>query len=122
MLLLALAVAIRLAAPSGWMLAPGDGHGAPRLVICTGHGPAEMALAGVGHPGKSGDASDKQGDHVCLFAGHAAPTPPPLIAALVPASSVAFIEAAPSRLADQQPGRGLAAPPPPSLAPPAASI
>lgn len=121
MLLLALAMAIRLASPSGWMLAPGDGYGAPRLVICTGHGPADLTLAGAGHPGKSGDTSDKQGDHVCVFAGHIAPTPPP-IAALVPTSSVAFIDAAPSRLADQQPGRGLAAPPPPALAPPAASI
>ena len=36
-LLVLLALAVRLAAPQGWMLAPGDGHGAPRLVICTGH-------------------------------------------------------------------------------------
>jgi hypothetical protein len=118
MLLLALAMAVRLAAPTGWMLAPGDGHGAARLVICTGHGLAELAPAGVGHPGKSGDTPDKQGDHVCVFAGHAAPPPPPLIAALLPAQATAFVDLAPSRPTDQRPGRGLAAPPPPSQGPP----
>ena len=35
-LLVALALAVRLAAPTGWMLAPGDSG--PQMVICTGHG------------------------------------------------------------------------------------
>jgi hypothetical protein len=116
-LLLALALALRLAAPDGWMLAPGDGHGLPQLVICTGHG-AETLTLGGDHRHAPSDAPDKQGGHPCVCAGHAAPTPPALVAALVPVTLVTLAEPALQRLADQRPGRGLAAPPPPSQGPP----
>jgi hypothetical protein len=118
-LLLALALAVRLAAPTGWMLAPSDGHGLPQLVICTGHGAETLSLGGGDHRHAPGDAPDKQGsDHPCVCAGHAAPTPPTLIVALVPTPIATLAEPTPQRLADQRPGRGLAAPPPPSQGPP----
>jgi len=111
-LLVALSLAVRLAAPTGWMLTPGDNG--PRMVICTGHGAATLA-----DPGKApAHAPDKSPEHACVFAGaHAAPTPPAPVASL---ASVPAPAAEPSRgsLADQRPGRGLAAPPPPSQGPP----
>ena len=121
MWLLALALAVRIATPAGWMFAPSDGHGLPQLVICTGHGPEPLAPA-VGKSGQPANAPDKSSDHPCVFAGHGAPTPPALIAATVPAPVVTSVGLSPTRLADQRPGRGLAAPPPPSQGPPTASI
>jgi hypothetical protein len=112
-LLVALALAVRLAAPSGWMLAPGD-HG-PRIVICTSHGAETLG----GDPAKTpGRQPDKSADHACIFAGaHLAPTPPSPV--VTPRTSPAPIaEALVATLADQRPGQGLAAPPPPSHGPP----
>ena len=111
-LLVALAFAVRLATPAGWMLSASASG--PTLVICTGHG-----LQTLPDPGKTpGHAPDKSSDHPCVFAGaHAAPTPAALIA--IPTGSPAPVDAAPSIIAaDQRPGRGLAAPPPPSHGPP----
>ena len=113
--LVALALALRLAVPTGFMVA-GDGAGAATLIICTGHGPAEWP----GHP-KPGD-SGKPADRACVFAGHATPTPPTPIALLAPAPIPAYAEAPRAHFVDQQPGRGLAAPPPPPLGPPALNL
>jgi len=113
LLLAALALAIRLAAPQGWMLGQ-DGHGALRMVICTGHGPAELAdLAGKSPargPGKSSE-------HPCVAAGHTVSLAP-THTALASNAAAYEIRPDPPRLIDQRPGRGLAAPPPPSHAPP----
>jgi hypothetical protein len=119
MLLLALALAVRLAAPSGWMLAPGDGQAPPHLVICTGHGPLDLAVLDHGKPGHP---ADRSGDHPCVFAGHPTPTPPSPLAALLPAVSFTIVAAPAVRLADQRPGRGLAAPPPPAVGPPTSLV
>jgi hypothetical protein len=112
-LLLALALACRLAAPEGWMLAAGpDG---PKLVICTGHGVATAP----GHPdGHGGSSSDGHGDHACVFGGPHTPPAPSLATAAPVRVNIAYDAPAPSPLADQRPGRGLAAPPPPSHGPP----
>ncbi|HTX51052.1 MAG TPA: DUF2946 family protein [Caulobacteraceae bacterium] len=112
-LLVVLALAVRLTAPNGWMLAPGD-HG-PRMVICTGHGPEMLG----GDPAKApANQPDKSADHVCVFAGaHSAPTPPAPIAFLT-VTPVATDEPPRVALLDQRPGQGLAAPPPPSQGPP----
>jgi hypothetical protein len=115
LLLVLLALAVRLATPDGWMLASGDGHGAPRMIICTGH-----VEAGAPTPGRPDKADHSQ--HPCVFAGaHAAAAPPMLVASLG-TTSVVISAPPPARLADQRPGRGLAAPPPPSHGPPAASV
>jgi hypothetical protein len=113
-LLVALALAVRLTAPTGWMLAPGD-HG-PRMVICTGHGAETLGGDPTNAPGH---LPDKSADHVCVFAGaHAAPTPPAQVV-VVGITSAPIVEAPASAPADQHPGQGLAAPPPPSQGPPA---
>ncbi len=93
--------------PAGYMIAPDQG---PGLVICTGHGP-------LAEHGPSKDAPGLNHDGVCVFAGHGLTVAPPLHAPLPAAQAVApapmiFQAFAPS------PGRGLAAPPPPSHAPP----
>lgn len=88
-----------------------------------GAGPGMIVCAPVGpHDGSAGDAAPKQGaptgtcDH-CICATPAVPTPPSA-AAPIPVRYVAQAE----RLARPDdaptPGRGLAAPPPPSRGPP----
>jgi hypothetical protein len=115
LLLVLLALAVRLATPEGWMLAAGDGHGGPRMVICTGH-----MDGGAGMPGHP-DKSDRS-DHTCVFAGAHVGAAPPMLAASFVATPIIVALKGPDRLADQRPGRGLAAPPPPSQGPPSASI
>ncbi len=106
-----LAFLVQLAAPQGFMLASADG--APAIVICNGHGPLLAPGDNHGLPDKGRKSSG-----ACAFAGHGgAPTPPPILAF----APVRFDHEAPAALARfaVAPGRGLAAPPPPSQAPPA---
>ena len=105
-----LAVWIQALVPAGFMVAPDQ---SPGLVICTGYGP----LTSHGQPG---GAPTSNHDSACVFAGHGLAVAPPL-ATLLPTASV--IEHAPAiaRAAPQSPGRGLAAPPPPSRGPPVLS-
>ena len=109
-----LALAVRLAAPTGWMLAPSDGHGAPRLVICTGHGPAELG----GHPSAPSHTPARSIEHPCVFAGAASPTAPQAPAVPIAAPTLMAVDVPVTAFRDQRPGRGLAAPPPPSHGPP----
>lgn len=107
------ALLLQAAIPPGFMLARSD-HG-PAVVLCSGHGPLLLDQGGPhGQPGKS--PASKAGG-VCPFAGHGGPSIAPAGVAL----SRAPLDATPSpdlvRL-DLWPGRGLAAPPPPSQAPP----
>lgn len=114
MALVALVLLIRFMVPSGYMVdARAPSHG---LVICTGHGPFRLP----GHGGSKAPAH-KSADAVCAFAGAATPAEPPVLADIVPLSAIAIdppISALPRDLA---PGRGFAAPPPPSRAPPSLS-
>ena len=97
--------------PAGYMIAPDQAAG---LVICTGHGP----LASHDHPG--GEPTSNH-DGACVFAGHGLAVSPP-IPTQAPVS-VTFVHAPVATFAvAQSPGRGLAAPPPPSRGPPAVSI
>jgi hypothetical protein len=104
------AVALRVLIPSGFMVAQTRG-GFP-LVICTGHGPLDMSSAGDPLHGKK-----SSNDAPCAFAGHAAASPP---ASFAVAAAVGLVYLAPAmdRRGDLVPGRGLAAPPPPSQGPP----
>lgn len=109
-----LAVALKFLVPAGFM--PGTSLAAP-IVLCPGQGPM-MAMDHGGHhePAK---APDKGADHSCAFAGLGLATfAAPLGGSELAPIAVATIAAATSSWA-VAPGLGLAAPPPPSHAPPA---
>ncbi len=107
-----LALIVKVAVPSGFMVAaPGSGPGFP-LVICTGHGEITKTTP----DGKGGESKSKS-DAPCAFAGHAAP-PTPAVRPEIADASFAHAAAQPIIRFDLVPGRGLAAPPPPSQGPP----
>lgn len=114
--LAAAALLVQVAAPPGFMMAQ-TAHG-PAIVICTGHGAFDAQAALKGHPAKAPKSS---ADHLCAFTGRAGPAPGP-VALVRAADRIAYLPAPNPAAADLQPGRGLAAPPPPSQAPPALSI
>lgn len=106
-----LALFLQVLVPPGYMVSADQGQ--PSLVICTGHGP--LAVSKQDHPGKPAKPTP---DAPCAFAAHGSASAPPPIAPAVP---VAFDQPVPSIVVrfDLSPGRGLAAPPPPSHGPPA---
>jgi len=104
-----LALLAQVLAPQGFMVARQGGL--PAIVICTGHGPVLSRDDLGGHPAKA------KPDTVCGFAGHGlglAASPPLMLASAVAWSPPVLVAAS----ADLAPGRGLAAPPPPSQGPP----
>ena len=112
MVLAALAIALKVLLPPGYMAA---GEGAPfPLVICTGQGTTivQQDEAPAQPAGKAGH------DAPCAFAGHGAAAAPPSLAVPV---AVAFLRHEPpalQALTHLAPGRGLAAPPLPARGPP----
>lgn len=107
-----LALLVKVTVPAGFMLAtPQSGSGFP-LVLCTGHGPLESKTAD-----QKGGETKAHSDAPCAFAGHAAP-PKPALGAEVPQTSAIAYTRQTATPADLIPGRGLAAPPPPSQGPP----
>lgn len=116
-----LALWFNLLVPPGFMLARSV-EGATRIVICTGGGPLRMVMDG----GSSAHRHDRQPgegvQHSCPYAAHAAPAlgPAPLPALDArPLLEAGMVLALPFA---SFPGRGLAAPPPPSHAPPAPAV
>lgn len=118
--LMALATSILL--PRGYMAARGD-DGAFRIVMCSGYGPVTLTVVGRSPWQKQGHDDGGQQDHhgtVCPYAGNAAPlsapgsyeVPRPVFLFGPPPFALPFEGVGP--------GRGLAAPPPPSHAPPIA--
>ncbi len=112
--LAALALTVQFLVPQGYMVSAD--RGSPGLVICTGHGPLRL-FDKHQTPGKSPKSSDAP----CAFAAHATATPPPAAATLMTVS-FEYVGRAVTPTFDLAPGRGLAAPPPPSHAPPATLI
>ncbi len=113
-LLAFLALAMNVLVPPGFMVgaSPAAGTG---LVICTGHGPATLpgATSPKGHPaGKSGHDAG-----ACAFAGHGVSSAPPASARVASEVFAPRVRTG-AEPQDQTPGRGLAAPPPPSQGPP----
>jgi hypothetical protein len=100
------------ATPAGFMLARQDGRAT--VTICTGHGAAVSVADLAGHPGKS---SQSKPDAPCAFAGHGAAVSPPLAALIASPLGQSSAPLVAARF-DLTPGRGLAAPPPPSQGPP----
>lgn len=111
---LALAIALKLLVPQGWMP---DRRGG--LMLCSGKAPV-AAVPGMAHGkhAKHGAPSKPVADHPCAFAGlgMAAAPPPPLVVVTAPAMTRDALPVVPLAVAV---GRGLAAPPPPATGPPA---
>jgi hypothetical protein len=116
MALLALALAVRVLVPAGWMPAEGQGLA---ITICSGNGAETAWVDAEGKIHKHDPAQDSMADHPCAFAGMGAPMlggdvlPPPL-ALPAPRDEIASLSLAPATI-----GQGLAAPPPPATGPPA---
>ncbi|WP_158915410.1 hypothetical protein [Caulobacter sp. S45] len=109
-----IALFVRVIAPPGFMVSGAERAGAFPLVICTGQGPLTLWT------GKDKAPARSHNDSACAFAGHTAAPPPPPLNARLPAR-VALSAEPGKRIAYLAPGLGLAAPPPPSHAPPTTS-
>lgn len=122
MMLAALAVALKVMIPAGFMTRTAS-HDLPfALVLCTAQGAVtvEPGQAGPGHDDR-GEVADH--DSPCAFAGHAtaAPAPSPIATGVV--EFVAYRRhLTPAAPVDLAPGRGLAAPPLPARGPPSLLI
>jgi len=112
-----LALVLKVLVPQGFMVS-NKGEGFP-LVICTGHGVQTVAAAN--HDGSKAPLQ-KKSDVPCAFAGGVTPPAPSHLAVLSEPYAAQADRIGAVRLRDLIPGRGLAAPPPPSQGPPTASI
>ena len=124
MTLAALAVALKVLVPAGFMTAPDPRNGLPfALVLCTGDGAkvVEPGEALRGHQGDK-DADTSAHDAPCPFAGHGAAAPPPSPFTTAKIDFVAYVAVPPTRATHLAPGRGLAAPPLPARGPPSQLI
>jgi hypothetical protein len=100
------AMILRALLPAGLMVEPVQG----KLVICTGQGPLTQT------PDDHGKAPAP--DAPCLFVAHAQTAAPPEPAVLALIDFPLAVATVHGRSETIVPGRGLAAPPPPSHAPP----
>ena len=110
-----IAVAMKILVPPGFMLGPTDvtGRAGYPLVNCTGHGPATAPIdVGGKAPGQK-----PRTDAPCSFAGQAQAASPPTLSQIA-APWVRVKTPLVFAQFDLVPGRGLAAPPPPSQGPP----
>ena len=125
MMLAALALAIKVMVPAGFMTAPPSADElAFTLVLCTAQGAVTVQaddLAPQTHddqdPGKSAAH-----DSPCAFAGHGAGAPPPNLLDARAVEFIAYRAPASVQVVHRAPGRGLAAPPLPARGPPTLSI
>lgn len=122
-----IALATTIALPRGYMAASGS-DGLVRIVMCTGYGPASIAappeLAERLTQGPHRQDDDQGDSHAtpCPYAGTAAPLSAPG-SYTMPVAVFGHDDGVQPRPTDGiEPGRGMAAPPPPSQAPPMATI
>lgn len=120
-----LALMIKVLIPAGFMLAQNSTSHLVAVVICTGTGSQTLFMNEAGQYVSNTEEQNDHGgggeapeDHPCTFAYHGAAA----LASITPkVEAVAFArikdQVALTRI-DQAPGRGLAAPPPPSTASP----
>jgi hypothetical protein len=117
MTLTILAIALKVLVPQGFMISE-RGPGFP-LVICTGHG--ALSLADHGH-GVPKDPAHKKSDAPCTGAGNVTPVTPSALCVVFRSAVLVADQLHGDKALDLIPGRGLAAPPPQSRAPPTVSI
>jgi hypothetical protein len=110
-----LALIALVLAPPGYMVSTDSK--APGLVICSGHGPQTLGADGQLRPLKDHGAPGSKFDSPCVFAGHGVGVAPALAIGVARLGFAHFVEPAQHSLS-LAPGRGLAAPPPPSQGPP----
>lgn len=103
-----LALLVRAAVPTGFMVAIDKG---PHLVVCTGH------TVSPSNPGPSPHHDQQKPDAPCAFAAAHVAIAGPDLSPSPPRTELAT-ETLTLRAPDLAPGRGLAAPPPPSTGPP----
>lgn len=108
------AVITRAIVPVGYMATVS----ADRISVTLCGSGANATLDLGDHDGRGGDGKAAQMDGVCVFAAAAAAAPPPAILSGVSAPLAAPVAIAPAISRDVAVGQGLAAPPPPSHAPP----
>jgi hypothetical protein len=108
-----LALAVKVVVPPGFMIA--DAGAAFPITICTGHGPLILAPGDA----KAPKAPKHKMDTPCTGAGNVTPPNPAIVADLAEPYLWAATVLGAGPAFDVAPGRGLAAPPPPSHAPPA---
>lgn len=125
MVLAALALAIKVMIPAGFMTAPPASDELPfALVLCTSQGAVTVQpgdLAAPSHDDK-GSTPDSAHDSPCAFAGHGAGAPPPNLLDARSVEFVAYRAPAAAQIVHLAPGRGLSAPPLPARGPPAQLI
>ncbi|WP_332308778.1 DUF2946 family protein [Sphingobium sp. TCM1] len=117
-----LALAIKIIVPPGFM-ATTDASGGTRIVMCTGYGAVTKILTIDGHV-KDLPAEDGRPKHdsVCPYSGHAAAsTLAQAYPVEWPPAGVDTDKHTPAALG-LTPGRGMAAPPPPSRGPPVSQL
>lgn len=118
----ALAVALKVLIPAGFMTAP-DRNSLPfAVVICTGQG-AKVVAPGelMRHDNKAPSDKPAHGEP-CPFAGHGGPAVQPEQVTVQAVSFAAYVQPAVRPALGLSPGRGLSAPPLPARGPPSQLI
>lgn len=107
------ALVFNVLAPPGYMLADNATAQPFAVVLCTAQGPVAVKLD-QGHA----PAHKPSSDMPCAFAGHGVGAAPPASVVVGLAEFANYRNAVVVAASDLAPGRGLAAPPPPSQGPP----
>jgi hypothetical protein len=121
MVLAALALAIKVMIPAGFMTAPPSADDLPfALVLCTAQGAVTVQPDDLATPAHDdqGSKSDTAHDSPCAFAGHGGGAPPPNLLDVRSVEFVAYRAPAAAQVVHLAPGRGLSAPPLPARGPP----
>ncbi|MEN9856125.1 MAG: hypothetical protein RLZZ157_1251 [Pseudomonadota bacterium] len=116
------AMTVKAALPMGYMLAQTGPRDAITIVLCTAAGSQSLIMGDYGslHDDNDQDRPDapSKSDHPCTFAGQSGVALAAADTLLQPITFTTRSTDTTTRLLDQVPGRGLAAPPPPATASP----
>jgi hypothetical protein len=120
MTLAILAVAVRVAVPAGFMIAPPSNDLPFPIVLCTGNGMVSVEPGGAlsGHEGKDKAPGQDAHDNPCVFTGHGVAAAPPTVAEAPAPVFVDYAPQLPATASGLIPGRGLTGPPLPARGPP----
>jgi hypothetical protein len=122
LILATFALAFKLMIPAGFMAAPGQAGLPFQVVLCTSQGMVVADASQMGGSQRDPDQPPAQQEKPCMFAGHGAALSPPALLEMASVTFAGYTEIRPEPFASVVPGRGLAAPPPPSRGPPSLTI